>query len=280
MLKGLSSILKKAVQVAAPFIGAATPLGPIFGAAAGSGLASLLGGAKPKDAIISAGLAGLGGKMGLFGGSAGTKSALDSAGGDRIVDMVRRNMGNKKTGGSFLSNLKIPALTDTDDQGRRQLTGFGSALGVGLPSVLAYMGAAADAKRAQPMDPADYMSATDKFYGGQFARPPEELRIQNLNPVIQQPQGRAEGGLMGTEFAYSAYDGKPMGIQTMADGGETFPRKTGQISGPGGPKDDKIPAMLSDGEFVFTAKAVENAGGPKAMYKMMNRLDPESERPN
>ena len=280
MLKGLSSILKKAVQVAAPFIGAATPLGPVFGAAAGSGLASLLGGAKPKDAIISAGLAGLGGKMGLFGGSAGTKSALDSAGGDRIVDMVRRNMGNKKTGGSFLSNLKIPALTDTDDQGRRQLTGFGSALGVGLPSVLAYMGAAADARRAQPMDPADYMSATDKFYGGQFARPPEELRIQNLNPVIQQPQGRAEGGLMGTEFAYSAYDGKPMGIQTMADGGQTFPRKTGQISGPGGPKDDKIPAMLSDGEFVFTAKAVENAGGPKAMYKMMNRLDPESERPN
>ena len=38
--------------------------------------------------------------------------------------------------------------------------------------------------------------------------------------------------------------------------------------------------MLSDGEFVFTAKAVNNAGGPKAMYKMMNRLDPESERPN
>ena len=85
---------------------------------------------------------------------------------------------------------------------------------------------------------------------------------------------------MGTEFASRDYDGKPMGIQTMADGGETFPRKTGQISGPGGPKDDKIPAMLSDGEFVFTAKAVDNAGGPKAMYKMMNRLDPESERPN
>ena len=52
------------------------------------------------------------------------------------------------------------------------------------------------------------------------------------------------------------------------------------INGPGGPKEDKIPAMLSDGEFVFTAKAVDNAGGPKAMYKMMNRLDPESERPN
>jgi hypothetical protein len=57
-----------------------------------------------------------------------------------------------------------------------------------------------------------------------------------------------------------------------------FPRQLGMIDGPGGPKDDKIPAMLSDGEFVFTAKAVENAGGPRAMYNMMNKLDPESSK--
>ena len=57
-----------------------------------------------------------------------------------------------------------------------------------------------------------------------------------------------------------------------------FPPKMGMISGPGGPKDDKIPAMLSDGEFVFTAKAVDNAGGPKAMYNMMNKLDPQSSK--
>ena len=57
-----------------------------------------------------------------------------------------------------------------------------------------------------------------------------------------------------------------------------FPPSMGMISGPGGPKDDKIPAMLSDGEFVFTAKAVDNAGGPRAMYNMMNKLDPESSK--
>jgi hypothetical protein len=57
-----------------------------------------------------------------------------------------------------------------------------------------------------------------------------------------------------------------------------FPPRMGMISGPGGPKDDKIPAMLSDGEFVFTAKAVDNAGGPRAMYNMMNKLDPESSK--
>ena len=86
--------------------------------------------------------------------------------------------------------------------------------------------------------------------------------------------------MMGGVPMYSAMDGSDMGIMAMAEGGQTFPRKNGMINGPGGPKEDKIPAMLSDGEFVFTAKAVDNAGGPKAMYKMMNRLDPESERPN
>lgn len=68
------------------------------------------------------------------------------------------------------------------------------------------------------------------------------------------------------------------GVIGLALGGGKFPRKTGAIKGPGGPKEDKIPAMLSNGEFVMTAKAVDNAGGPKAMYKAMNKLDPESSR--
>ena len=275
MLKGLSSILKKAVQVAAPIIGAATPLGPIFGAAAGSGLAGLLMGQKPEQALRQAAVAGLAGfgadKLGMLGKGPATVQT----GGSNTQRVLQKDLRRP-----FFENFKMPSLTKTLKDGSTGLTGLGSALGVGLPSVLAYMGAAADAKRAQPMDPADYMSAVDKRYGGQFARPPEAERIQNLNPIIQEPRGRADGGLMGSKFSYSAYDGSPIGIQTLADGGQTFPRKTGMINGPGGPKEDKIPAMLSDGEFVFTAKAVENAGGPKAMYKMMNRLDPESERPN
>jgi len=60
----------------------------------------------------------------------------------------------------------------------------------------------------------------------------------------------------------------------------------GEVSGPGGPKDDAINAKLSDGEFVMTAKAVQNMGngsrmaGAKKMYKLMNSLDPESEKPS
>ena len=60
----------------------------------------------------------------------------------------------------------------------------------------------------------------------------------------------------------------------------------GAVSGPGGPKDDEINAKLSDGEFVMTAKAVQNMGngsrmaGAKKMYQLMNSLDPESEKPS
>jgi hypothetical protein len=75
----------------------------------------------------------------------------------------------------------------------------------------------------------------------------------------------------------------PQPVQRAARGGEMrpteFPRKTGPINGPGTGTSDSIPAMLSDGEFVFTAKAVRNAGGGSRrkgaarMYKMMKMLE-------
>jgi len=69
------------------------------------------------------------------------------------------------------------------------------------------------------------------------------------------------------------------GVVGLALGGnDYFPERQGMIRGPGGPTDDQIPAMLSNGEFVMTADAVKNAGGPQAMYGLMNRLDPDSSR--
>jgi hypothetical protein len=58
-----------------------------------------------------------------------------------------------------------------------------------------------------------------------------------------------------------------------------FPRKNGPINGPGTGTSDSIPAMLSDGEFVFTAKAVRGMGngsrraGAKKMYALMKKLE-------
>jgi hypothetical protein len=65
------------------------------------------------------------------------------------------------------------------------------------------------------------------------------------------------------------------GIASLENGGD--------VSGPGTGTSDSINANLSDGEFVMTAKAVENLGGgdrytgARKMYDLMNVLDPESE---
>ena len=76
------------------------------------------------------------------------------------------------------------------------------------------------------------------------------------------------------------YPGYPYEPMQAAKGGEMeFPRRTGGISGPGTGTSDDIPAMLSDGEFVMTAKAVRGAGngsrkeGVRRMYDMMRTFE-------
>ena len=90
-------------------------------------------------------------------------------------------------------------------------------------------------------------------------------------------QNAADGGFM-QEQSKSLKEIED--IMMMAEGGTTeFPRKTGEISGPGTGTSDSIPAMLSDGEFVMTAKAVKGAGGgdrmagARKMYQMMDQLE-------
>ena len=92
-------------------------------------------------------------------------------------------------------------------------------------------------------------------------RSPESLAAQ----AAYQPRmvsapivGAAKGGIMDTS---------------------KFPRRNGEISGPGTGTSDDIPAMLSDGEFVFTAKAVRGAGngdrerGIRKMYQVMRSFE-------
>ena len=69
---------------------------------------------------------------------------------------------------------------------------------------------------------------------------------------------------------------------TFAKGGgmpADFPRRDGPIYGPGTETSADIPAMLSDGEFVMTARAVRGAGGGdrergmQRMYNIMNAFE-------
>jgi hypothetical protein len=88
---------------------------------------------------------------------------------------------------------------------------------------------------------------------------------------------------------YQSQAGDPYSIQPIepvrrfAEGGSSnvdgYPRKQGAINGPGTGTSDSIKALLSDGEFVFTAKAVRGAGqgsrrkGAKRMYQLMRSLE-------
>jgi len=262
MLKGLRGTLEKGLQIAAPIIG-----GSMFGAPGamfGSGIASLLSGDKAQDALIKAGMSGIAGYRG-----ADNTSMIDRARTSGPVESIinrmtnqpntdrNKNMGSKS---NFLFDLFKERGSDDNPK-----PSFGmQAISAGLPAYLSYLAAKEDAKKPGPEDPSKYMSAVDTMYGGQFERPPEERRIQNLMPTY-----KAAGGMMGQQpvnglksmeqpVQYSAMTGQ--GIMGMAKGGDVFPRKTGQIEGPGTKTSDSIPAMLSDGEFVQRTDAVNGAG--------------------
>jgi len=270
MLKGLRGILEKGLQIAAPIIG-----GSMFGAPGamfGSGIASLLSGDKAQDALIKAGMSGMAGYRGQGGTGTSiidkfipksfTPSKILSSGVSESMDKLIDSQGMKKAsnvGGALIDFLGKKSGKD----GTGPSIG-GQLLATGLPAVLSYMAALEDAKKAGVDDPSEYMSAVDKLYGGQFAPPPEDRRIKNLSfqgiGGDGQPIYANQGGIMNAQqpVQYSAATGQ--GIMGMAKGGDVFPRKTGQIEGPGTKTSDSIPAMLSDGEFVQRTDAVNGAG--------------------
>ena len=301
MLKGLKGILEKGLQIAAPFIGNMILPGG-FGSALGSGIASLITGNKPQDALMAAGAGFLGGKfLGDSPLAQTTKGKSFTAirpplFGSNVADNLAA--GGEKTK-SFLMDLASKAFEPRGKEGDKPSFGM-QAIATGLPAYLSYLAAKEDRDKANVPGMDEYMSATDKFYGGQFARPPEELRIGNLTPTYA-----AAGGMMGREpvnglksmeqqpIQYSAATGQGVmglakggaidikeletlmedgnmsyeeamdylkSIQGKAMGGKVFPRKTGQIEGPGTKTSDSIPAMLSDGEFVQRTDAVNGAG--------------------
>jgi hypothetical protein len=83
--------------------------------------------------------------------------------------------------------------------------------------------------------------------------PEGQVKQGIVNPILKRAQG---------------------GVMDLQDGGES--------KGPGTGTSDSIPAMLSDGEFVMTAKAVRGAGGgdrregAKKMYEAMDKLEAQA----
>lgn len=157
-------------------------------------------------------------------------------------------------------NLRQPTLVPYD-----QVPGFGNQANMPPP---VYM--------PPPMSPTSSAGGVTQPYN--TTNPYNQYGFYNSMPRF------ADGGVA----AAPAQDSFMNQVSNFADGGigslgtfrqGGFPRRTGQISGPGTEKSDDIPAMLSDGEFVMTARAVRGMGqgsrreGAKRMYKLMAMLE-------
>jgi hypothetical protein len=119
-----------------------------------------------------------------------------------------------------------------------------------------------------------------------IAANPEKYRVQNLasyassGPTeVASPYTVIPGqGVFTNPFFRPDFSVRP--VQSAAQGGEIFPRRTGGIMpNEGIPGQDSVRAMLMPGEFVMTTDAVKGLGngnnqqGINNMYQMMRGLE-------
>ena len=108
--------------------------------------------------------------------------------------------------------------------------------------------------------------------GGQL----QQMTQQYASPMGEQMQeGRPQMNMGGNPRRYYQEGGMSMPMSPMLPTGDLDMRPGGEPVGPGTGVSDDIPAMLSDGEFVMTAAAVEGAGGGDrglGSERMMNMM--------
>jgi len=241
------------------------------GAAIGAGLGSAVRGDNPANIATSAlmgyGLGSFGQAAGLVGGQG--MSALGTSAKQTFMPTPLQKAtaqmvpGKQPIGPGLVTPKKASALGKMAEFAKQNklLTG---ALGLGA---LQGLGAFKEEELTPPP-------------------PPPEPGSQGMLDV------RAPSAVY-YDTATGKYGASAPTLQPIArkEGGDikNFPRKTGQIDGPGTEKSDDIPAMLSDGEFVMTAQAVRGLGalngadkddkleqrrkGAKMMYEMMDKFE-------
>ena len=119
-------------------------------------------------------------------------------------------------------------------------------------------------------------------FGGFDRRVPEKIETASEKAAklyAANPQKYSTLPLDHNYFAPRRYTPQYYTPRYAAGGGEMYPERIGAIAGPGTGVSDDVPALLSDGEFVMTAKAVRGAGngsrdkGVRKMYQMMRRFE-------
>jgi hypothetical protein len=285
----VGDFFKKAAGIVLPVALGFMGVPPIFAGAIGSGLGAMINGAKPQDALSAALMGGVGGavfsgiggmmqpggsfmggvEQGFQGGSGplgqffgGSNAAAPVVGGASTMTPTASAMGPMNNGGGS------GAAFDATNAGK---TGFFDSVG-NLVTKHPYLTAGAAGLAG--------LALGSGMGGGDSGGSVDQSKYVGPTRAMIDAERYPAGAL--AQYTAPRVNVVPTGnyLPTFAaKGGEIDARIGGHLRGPGTGVSDSIPAKLSDGEFVMTAKAVKGAGGgdrvkgARRMYQLMHQFE-------
>lgn len=271
--------LKDIIKVAAP-VAAGAFLGPAAGtalqsvglssaaaspfirSALASGIGGLAFGQKPKDALRSALLGGIGGQF-----MSGATTPATQAG---------ATTGSTFSNKAALSGSPMAQTTASATTGAES-SGIASAFRGAAPSAEANT-LSGELLKSTGFAGSDKGNLLFRLMNTQLG---EGLAAGLLATLLagDEEEEDSRGSFERRPYGQGGPGGQLGGITYAADGGY-FPRRNGGIDpSEGSGKKDDVPAMLMAGEFVMTRDAVKGAGngnlreGIDKMYNMMNKFE-------
>ncbi len=248
IFKNITKTLKKAAPLIGSTIGFA--IGGPAGAAIGSGIGSLAAGRSAEEALLNAGMAY---GVGSFAKGAGFGPQATDAGtyGATTGASNVANVSGSELMGSVTPTQVANTIPSTASSAISSVFDFAkanpllTATGIGALAL-----ASGDEEKATGKSMPDYPEGKVRLGTGRI-----DDKRYNLNDPVER------------QSYFTANQNRGL----FAGGGE--------VEGPGTGTSDSVPARLSDGEFVVTAKAVRGAGGgdrnvgAARMYDMMSDLE-------
>ena len=265
-----------------PIIGTAAGFyfgGPL-GASLGSGIGSLAGGKSVNDALTNAALA--------YGVTSFVPSSMMSSGAQANTGMFGPNALQKSlySGGTGIpTTMTGPENFLSEGMTTGSTSGGGSSMFGGVmdfvkenPMTSLGLGSLALGALSSPEE--------EEIRNPDYGRPGEawDVEYRGVRYDLDDPEEREAYNARKAADRQEYNEREPV---LAADGGAMYGRDkmsydtpiTGEVSGPGTGTSDSVPARLSDGEFVLTAKSVRGAGGgdrdigAARLYDMMAELE-------
>jgi hypothetical protein len=252
IFKNITKTLKKAAPLIGSTIGFA--IGGPAGAAIGSGIGSLAAGRSAEEALLNAGMAyGVGSFAKGAGFGTGTGEGIERflPSKDGVSAFGFGTPSNAMFANDAAASVTPTAIKTVDSSGIGNF--FKDNAGK-----IALGGAALGALSGEE-------EKVDPIQKSPFPEGESRLGVVPYKGVVYNLDNKAE------RDAYNQKRQSGLGTMFAAVGGE--------VEGPGTGTSDSVPARLSDGEFVVTAKAVRGAGGgdrdvgAARMYDMMSNLE-------